>query len=83
MAISGDLLLLLNNVVLSAVFIPTLLKPGANVSVVTAGVYVVMIAVGAAGYFMNGQWGPGVATAVGSGLWGIMLIKSIRFHRSR
>lgn len=75
---TGDWLLFLNNAVLGVMFLPTLLKKECNVHPATAATYVVMIAVGAAGYFINGQWLPGIPTAVGSLMWGVMLAKVMR-----
>ena len=75
---TGDLLLFLNNLVLGLFFLPTLLRADSRVHPLTALVYVVMIAVGAVGYGVNGQWLPAVPTAVGSVLWLVMLVKSTR-----
>ena len=74
----GDYLLFLNNVVLTAFFVPTLLKPKANVHSLTAAVYVVMIAIGAYGYALNGQWLPAIPTAFGSFAWFLMLLKGLK-----
>ena len=72
----GDYLLFLNNTVLGIFFLPTLLKKDSKVHPLTAVVYVVMITIGAAGYFLNGQWLPGIPTAIGALLWLVMLWKS-------
>ena len=74
----GDWLLFANNAVLGIMFVPTLLRSDTRVHPLTAAVYVVMIAIGAAGYFLNGQYLPGIPTAIGSVLWAVMLWKSTR-----
>jgi CHASE2 domain-containing sensor protein len=76
LAMPGDWLLFGNTVVLDIMFVPTLLKRGANVQLGTAGVYVAMIAIGALGYSVNGQWLPVVPAACGSFLWLLMFLKS-------
>ena len=74
----GDWLLFANNLVLGLFFLPTLFEPQARVHPITAAVYTVMIAIGAIGYTLNGQWLPAVPTAFGVLCWAIMLAKSIR-----
>ena len=80
--INGDILLLINNVVLTAMFLPTVLKKDSRIDVKTGIVYVPMIAMGAIGYFINGQIGPAIPTALGSVLWAVMTVKSWRAEQA-
>ena len=78
---TGDFLLFINNVVLTIMFLPTVLKKDSRIDVKTGLVYVPMIAIGAIGYLMNGQIAPAIPTAIGSLLWAIMTVKSWRADR--